>query len=384
MAAPAQIICFHKGGRRERRNLVNAGEAPRDFFYGFLAVEADGYAVDWRSTAEIYPGVRGRAIRRLEVAHAVLSGVAWRPHYFHGVGEAMRSAKLAVSLTDQFSLSLGRWGCATPVRPFLVGLFHGLSDIEERAPAAARPYVRWHIRRAAAGLDRMGFLSAADRLHATRRYAIDPARTFIFGFGVDQLFWSPAAAQHDGTVLAVGSDPNRDYQTLLRAVRHRPLRIVTDLPLPGSLDGGNVEVLRGSFSRPAVSDAALRDLYRKALCVVVPLRDCFQPSGQSVTLQAMACGAAVVLTRNRGLWAPDLLRDGENCLLVPPGDTAALADAVERLSHDEGLRQRLRLAARRTVEGHFSLSLSEASAQSIVAMTPDLSAQPTYASRGAA
>ena len=46
------------------------------------------------------------------------------------------------------------------------------------------------------------------------------------------------------------------------------------------------------------------------------MKDVPQPSGQSVTLQASACGRPVVLTRTRGLWDPEQLRDGENVLLV--------------------------------------------------------------------
>ena len=57
-----------------------------------------------------------------------------------------------------------------------------------------------------------------------------------------------------------------------------------------------------------------------AAVVVVPVKDVPQPSGQSVTLQASACARPVVLTRTRGLWDPDGLRDGDNVLLVPPGD----------------------------------------------------------------
>ena len=38
---------------------------------------------------------------------------------------------------------------------------------------------------------------------------------------------------------------------------------------------------------------------------------------------------------------PEVVSDGENGLLVPPGDPAALAAAIARLFDDEALRQRL-------------------------------------------
>ncbi len=47
-----------------------------------------------------------------------------------------------------------------------------------------------------------------------------------------------------------------------------------------------------------------------------------------VVAEAMACGLPVIVTKNTG--AADLVRDGENGYIVPPGDVDAL---VDRLSH---------------------------------------------------
>jgi len=47
---------------------------------------------------------------------------------------------------------------------------------------------------------------------------------------------------------------------------------------------------------------------------------------------------------------PEVVRDGENGLLVPPGDPAALAAAIERFFAQPELRARLAAAAAPSVE----------------------------------
>jgi glycosyltransferase involved in cell wall biosynthesis len=61
----------------------------------------------------------------------------------------------------------------------------------------------------------------------------------------------------------------------------------------------------------------------------------------------------VVATGSGG--AAEILRHGENALLVPPGDAAALAATLEQATADEALRERLArggtaTAARLTME----------------------------------
>lgn len=58
----------------------------------------------------------------------------------------------------------------------------------------------------------------------------------------------------------------------------------------------------------------------------------------------MASGKAVVASAMGQV--RDVIKDGENGLLVPPGDEAALAEAVNRLIEDVSLRERLGMQAR--------------------------------------
>jgi starch synthase len=69
----------------------------------------------------------------------------------------------------------------------------------------------------------------------------------------------------------------------------------------------------------------------------------------------MACGRPVVLSKTRGLWAPESLRDGDNVVLVEPGEPAALAAAVQGLLDDPARAAAIGTAARTDVAAHASV-----------------------------
>ena len=65
-------------------------------------------------------------------------------------------------------------------------------------------------------------------------------------------------------------------------------------------------------------------------------------------LEALAAGTPVIATAVGGI--PEVVRDRENGLLVPPRDVAAIAAAIDRLVHDDALRGSLAAAAAPSVE----------------------------------
>jgi phosphatidyl-myo-inositol dimannoside synthase len=93
-----------------------------------------------------------------------------------------------------------------------------------------------------------------------------------------------------------------------------------------------------------VSDNELMGLYEQCHAFVLP-------SGNEgfgiVFLEAMFFGAPVIAAAEKG--AMDVVRDGESGLLVRFGDSVALKRAIERLSRDPELRERLRRAGRSSV-----------------------------------
>ena len=105
---------------------------------------------------------------------------------------------------------------------------------------------------------------------------------------------------------------------------------------------------------------------RGARFVVVPVRQTIQPSGQSVCLQAMSCGKAVIMSDIDGLWERGLMSDGETCVLVPCGSVPALHSAAAGLLARPSHAARIGKAARKVVENHLNVEAMASSMRKLV------------------
>lgn len=99
----------------------------------------------------------------------------------------------------------------------------------------------------------------------------------------------------------------------------------------------------------SVPHQALAPYYSAADVFALPSR--FDNSPNAV-LEAMACEVPVVATSVGGV--PRYVANDENGLLVPPGEPAALGDALEQVLDSAVLRKRLAQAGRTTVEDRFT------------------------------
>ena len=111
----------------------------------------------------------------------------------------------------------------------------------------------------------------------------------------------------------------------------------------------------------ALSQEKICDLYRQADILALPCvvaRNGDRDGIPVVLMEAMAFGLPVVTTAVTGI--PDLVRDQENGLLVEERNAADLAEALERLCADPGLRARLGSGARRTIVDNFDVCTNAA------------------------
>jgi glycosyltransferase involved in cell wall biosynthesis len=191
----------------------------------------------------------------------------------------------------------------------------------------------------------------------------DPARVRIFGNTIDVAVWEAradrlrerradarkrlGARDEDVVVLSVGRlVPEKDFDTLIRAAAE-DARLLVVIAGEGSH--------RRSIAPVGVRARFVGDLDEDRLAEAYVAADIFallslhEPWGVVVN-EAAASRLPLVLSDRVGA-AYDLLRDGENGILVPAGDVAAAAAALRRLADDPRLRARMGERSRELVRG---------------------------------
>lgn len=352
-----------KAGREGR---VDNG--PTEFFYGYVQLRRAGYDVSIVTDQELgLQRVPPRWWRIVSHGCYGLTGIPLWPL----VRLARRASRLRLAhydclvvSTNTFGVCLGALARIGVIRPRILFIAMGL--VQSTTPARLARVYQWLLTRRTA----IVALSAIDAQTLSARLGLPVSH---IPFGVDQEFWIPPSSseRRQRYVLSIGNDAYRDYATLLAAWKpeYPLLRIITNHPVVS--DAGNVEILRGDWHRQLLSDEDIRRLLQEAELVVLPIADTVQPSGQSACLQAMACGAPVVITDFAGLWNRELLRDGDTCLYGGrPGDHAAIQRAVERLLGDRDFANAMGRRARAMIERELNVTkMANAMALEIAALT---------------
>jgi glycosyltransferase involved in cell wall biosynthesis len=165
----------------------------------------------------------------------------------------------------------------------------------------------------------------------------------------------------DSKRFVVGSaarlDRVKDLDTLIRAVGVLKRRQGSGfLVIFG--DGPEREALQRRVVEQDLTNDVLFAGYREDVRSLLPAVDLYVNSsiseGISLTiLEAMAAALPVVATSVGG--NPEIVRDGETGVLVPPGDVDSLASALVKLARDNRTRTRYGDEGRRRVLEHFTI-----------------------------
>ena len=226
----------------------------------------------------------------------------------------MDAASFVVTCTEANRTHLESYGSATPVHV----VYHGLNaDFEALAAAGAHRREPAQIR-----------LLAVGRL--VRKKGLD---TFVDACAVLR----DRGVDFDAVIAGESGDHEQQVRGRIVATG-----LVDRVTLLGPL-----------------TQAALFDEYQRASVFALPCRvleDGDRDGIPNVLMEAMACRVPVVTTAVSGI--PELVRDGENGLIVAPDEATELADAVHRLIKDPDLARQLAERGASTIAERFDATVT--------------------------
>lgn len=228
--------------------------------------------------------------------------------------------------------------------------------------SAARNVLRRAADRVSMGrVDHLAGVSNYVRDRDQRRFDLPSNRVRTLYNGVDMARFAPrreASSPPDETTMVAVAHliPEKGVDTLLHAVAQMrfsrtPLTLVGDGPEAGRLQALAEQLGIASRVRFAGVRDDIPELMDAADIFVHPARWA-EAFGLSIA-EAMSMERGVVASRVGGI--PELIEHGRSGLLVPPGDVAALAAALDFLVQRPEERLRLARSARRRVHERFSL-----------------------------
>lgn len=164
----------------------------------------------------------------------------------------------------------------------------------------------------------------------------------------DTRFYDCAAGATDAVELPAkpyivsGGLEMRDYETLIEAVRGLPVRAVIGAGSPWSkfrFDIAGGRDLPENVQVSSFTPVQMRELYRAADLVVMPVKPTARACGMNVVLEAWAMERPVIASRTVGL--PDYIQAGETGRFVTPGNVDELRAAILDLLADPAEAARL-------------------------------------------
>jgi glycosyltransferase involved in cell wall biosynthesis len=189
--------------------------------------------------------------------------------------------------------------------------------------------------------------------------AVLPGKVHFIRHGVDTEFFSPAMHQES---TPTRQRPRcifsgvwlRDIETLygiVKKVLQRNPGIHFDLLVPEDRRGEQYFDRLAGFAQvrwhAGLTDEQLRDLYRSATLLLLPLKDC---TANNALLEGVACGLPVVSNDIGGM--PDYT-EPEFADLFPVGDVEGMASAVLKIIDDSAMQKERGLKARAFAENYL-------------------------------
>ena len=308
-----KITYFYIFGRKDRLLLK---EYAKEMYYGFHNIKnkyPDTQIIEYKRRKSKYIRFIDKVVSKLFDVPFYLSEVL----YLDNIKRCFQSDKIIFS-NDRILLSMA------PIL-FVIKIFKkklqisvfimGLIRHNEHKSKPIRKFYLNFVHKIA---DNFIFLGQGE-FNISKEFFKNSKKLHFIPFCVDEVFWQSKAEETRDGILFVGNDGNREFDKVVKICNHFKnihFTLITKHINQNQFIHNNVTLLNGSWGNADIPDETLRDYYNRTKLVIIPLKNSFQPSGQSVALQSMAMKAPVMISKTDGFWDEKSFENEKNIIFL--------------------------------------------------------------------
>ncbi len=320
-----KIAYIFTSGRKDRMNSLNNSEMPSEFFFGVFQLKNAGFDVEVFELSDFNSSDERRLLPhwlliRIKNYISRNTGLVSSCDFLN-TDKLLNLNKYDIIIANNEYVALGLLPFILTGRLkikmifFVMGMLAKLEFVKNRRHfILGKKIYQLLISNSIKSL----FVGKGEYSFAQALYPKNINKIEFIAFPIDTDFWCPQKLEKENFILFIGNDARRDYDLLLDVAKQMTnLKFVFITRNIGKERiSTNVELIKGDWKERILTDEKIREYYCRAKLVILPIRDTWQPSGQSVAQQAMACATPVIISRFKGFWDYENFIHNKNIFFV--------------------------------------------------------------------
>lgn len=359
-----KITYIFGGGRLEK--IDDQYNFAKDFYYGFHLVK-NSKKYDTK-ILEIYPFSKSKTIflSLLQKIDILLTKLIFLQFHFHEIFikenlNTIKNSDVLIFSNDRLAFSFFpflKFKRNTKSIVFVMGLLKEHKNLKIFQKILRPFFLSLFIKT----VDKFVFLGKSEYDFALKKYPQYKEKFIFFSFAVDYDFWNSNKARTkkiSNQILFVGNDGNRNYEFVRELPKYLPefnFVIITD-QIKDFKKQANVHFISGNWSKGYMTDKDLSKYYSQSFLTILPINNTIQPSGQSVTLQSMAVGTPVLISKFDGFWEKDVFINNKNIFFIQNFNYDEWANLIRKLYKNPNLMQEVSSSGVDLIKKNFNLEI---------------------------
>ena len=315
-----RVLYVFTGGRKERlaENATHGPFSyPQELLFGLPYLRANGYEVDILELDDLFYNEHSIHYKYFSWENRIITaftGLNSSKHLFCRTRHRLNRYDVVIACNEYVASGISylkRKGLFDGELIFFVmGMLDKVAHLE-KVGSRFLPVARKIYKRLITSSKDVVFIGKGEFNYANRTYPGERGKFHFIPFAIDTEFWisSEKERQRKDYILFVGNDKHRDFECVVKTAKQMTnqsfIVISRNSQCEALKSSLHVTLIAGDWKDRVLTDEQVRDYYRNAALLILPLKQTLQPSGQSVALQAMACGKPVLITKTEGFWEPD-------------------------------------------------------------------------------